>query len=109
MIDIYNLAKELRSNKPMNLVKSLQAESRQVDRFVSSLLGEKQLIPGGKGKGLKPEDVDPNELAIGIKVELEHSNNNRALAQEIALDHLAEDPNYYSKGKTKGMFPELGK
>ncbi len=40
IIDIYNLAKELRSNKLMNLVKTLKAESQQVDAFVSSLLEE---------------------------------------------------------------------
>jgi hypothetical protein len=107
IIDIYNVAKELRSNKLMNLVKSLQAESRRVDRFVNALLDD-QKIPGGKGAKLTPKDVCPEELAMGIKVELEHSNNDRQLAQEIALDHLAEDPKYYSKGKSKGMFPELG-
>jgi len=107
IIGIYNVAKELRSNKLMNLVKSLQAESRRVDRFVNTLLDD-QKIPGGKEAKLTPKDACPEELAMGIKVELEHSKNDRQLAQEIALDHLAEDPKYYSKGKSKGMFPELG-
>lgn len=38
------------------------------------------------------------QLDMGIKVELEHTNN-REVAREIALDHLGEDPNYYTKLK----------
>jgi len=36
------------------------------------------------------------QLAIGTKHELEHTRS-RAVAQEIAMDHLAEDPDYYVK------------
>jgi hypothetical protein len=46
--------------------------------------------------GLKEEDVDPQELSIGIQVEMEHTDD-PSIAKEIALDHLAEDPKYYSK------------
>jgi len=42
--------------------------------------------------------VDPKELAMGIKVEMEHTKN-KDKAKEIALQHLAEDPHYYSKLK----------
>jgi predicted ABC-type ATPase len=55
-------------------------------------------LPGGKGDKLKPEDVDPEQLKMGIEVELEHTND-RQVAREIALDHLAEDPRYYTKLK----------
>ena len=40
-------------------------------------------------------DVDPRQLAMGIKVEMEHTDD-RTVAREIALDHLAEDPSYYT-------------
>ena len=56
------------------------------------------LIPGGKGDKAKPSDFDPRELAMGIKVELEHTKSRR-LAREIAMDHLSEDPRYYTKLK----------
>lgn len=36
------------------------------------------------------------QLAKGIKVEKEHTND-LALAREIALDHLAEFPDYYDR------------
>lgn len=38
------------------------------------------------------------QLDMGMKVELEHTND-KEKAKEIALDHLWEDPNYYSKLK----------
>lgn len=54
-------------------------------------------IPGGKARGGRcPRNVDKAELAQGIKVELEHTNDRR-IAREIACDHLTEDGRYYSK------------
>jgi len=57
-----------------------------------------QIIPGGLGADLKSEDVDQKQLEMGIKVELEHTGD-KDMAQEIALDHLAEDPKYYTNLK----------
>ena len=39
-----------------------------------------------------------NQLEVGIGVEMEHTDN-EAKAKEIALDHLWEDPKYYTKLK----------
>lgn len=38
------------------------------------------------------------QLQHGIKVESEHTSD-KTTAREIALDHLAEDPDYYTKLK----------
>ena len=38
----------------------------------------------------------PTELAKGVKMELEHTNDHR-IALEIAKDHLSELPDYYSR------------
>lgn len=64
------------------------------------------VIPGGLAQGLNLTDiankhkVDIDELMkefqMGIKVEMEHTTD-RKVAEEIALDHLVEDPNYYTK------------
>jgi hypothetical protein len=64
-----------------------------------------ELIPGGRGEGLDPEDVDPKEFLVGTAVEMEHAED-KSFAQEIALDHLAENPKYYSDGMKKGIFEE---
>jgi len=37
-----------------------------------------------------------SQLRLGITVELEHTTNHE-LAMEIALDHLAEYPDYYTR------------
>ena len=46
-------------------------------------------------KGVTEADVDPKELADGIKVEAEHTDD-PAVAKLIALDHLAEYKHYYT-------------
>ena len=52
-------------------------------------------LPGGKGDDLDVVDVDPHELRLGMQHEMEHTDDPR-VASEIARDHLAEDPHYYS-------------
>lgn len=53
-------------------------------------------LPGGRASGMSPSDFDPGELRRGTEHELEHTGDRR-LAQEIAMDHLAEDEGYYQK------------
>jgi len=43
-----------------------------------------------------PVEQIKSQLAKGIKVELEHTSD-RAVAHEIALDHLGEFPDYYNR------------
>lgn len=54
----------------------------------------------GAGKALEEditvEDVDPDELKMGIKVEMEHTTDPK-LSTRIALDHLAEIDDYYTR------------
>jgi hypothetical protein len=40
-----------------------------------------------------------SQLEMGIKVEQEHTSNIK-IAREIALDHLNENPDYYTRLKT---------
>jgi hypothetical protein len=68
---------------------------------------KEDLIPGGKGDTSSPQSFDPHELAMGMKVEMEHTRDQR-LAKEIAIDHLTEDPHYYSKLNQSGLADELG-
>ena len=44
---------------------------------------------------LSKEDFD-RELHIGIAIEMEHTKN-RAVAKDIAMDHLHDNPDYYKK------------
>lgn len=56
------------------------------------------LLFGGKSKGISEEGVDPKELEMGIKVEMEHTDD-PVIAKKIALDHLSELPDYYTRLK----------
>jgi len=47
---------------------------------------------------ISEEDVDPEELKMGIEIEKEHTDD-LEIAKTIALQHLAEDPKYYTKLK----------
>ena len=51
---------------------------------------------------LHPNQINPLELRMGIKVELEHTDD-LDKAKKIALDHLAENPYYYTALKLSGI------
>lgn len=57
------------------------------------------LLKGGlmnTTEGFDLNAVDPNQLEMGIKVEMEHTPD-QTVAKKIALDHLAEIPDYYTR------------
>jgi hypothetical protein len=66
---------------------------------------EKELFKGQVKVGITPEDVDSKEFLVGLAVEKEHSKN-LSIQKTIALQHLAENPKYYSEGMKKGIFDE---
>ena len=53
-------------------------------------------IPGGLADNKRPSDFSSDALKKGAKVESEHTTD-KSIAQEIAMDHLSEDPKYYDK------------
>lgn len=68
-------------------------ESMEID-FVSEFFEKGR----AKEKGITESDVDQDELKRGIKVEYEHTSS-EIIARRIALDHLAECDDYYTKLK----------
>lgn len=56
----------------------------------------KDLIPGGLADKAEIKNFDIHQLLKGMKVEMEHTRNPN-MAIEIAMDHLTEDPEYYTK------------
>lgn len=50
----------------------------------------------GKGHKLSPGMVDSWQLKVGIEIEREHTRF-KWIAQIIALDHLYEFPDYYTR------------
>jgi hypothetical protein len=58
-------------------------------------------LHGGKADGRDPSEFDPKELEKGARHEMEHTDD-PAVAMEIAMDHLTEDPHYYSDLEAAG-------
>ena len=56
------------------------------------------LLQVGKHKDIPDDQFDAEQLNMGIEVEREHTDDPE-LAKEIAKDHLAEFPDYYTKLK----------
>lgn len=66
-------------------------------------------LPGGRADQYSEADFDAKKLEKGIAHELEHTNDPE-IAKEIAMDHLAEDPDYYEKLEKIGLEkPEIDK
>ncbi|MDG1949720.1 MAG: translation initiation factor IF-2 N-terminal domain-containing protein [bacterium] len=73
---------------------------KEVDEKISNK------IKGGKADKLTVEDIADkfsvpvkdiqSQLKMGEKVEMEHVDD-KSVAREIALDHLSEFPDYYSR------------
>jgi len=66
-----------------------------------------QNLVGGVGDKVTPDMVDPVALALGTQVEMEHTSDVN-VAREIAIDHLTEDPQYYTKLVKAGLSHEFG-
>lgn len=79
----------------VNLVGGLIELSREVS---SKTMKKSDLISGGLADDKVPSEFDPEALAIGTQIELEHTKD-PSVAREIAMDHLSEDPNYYDLEK----------
>jgi hypothetical protein len=92
--DVKKNSKKL-NNKGMSGYEEIDEIAVQIDN-----------IPGGLAKGMtlndiaKHHNISPqtlkNEFIKGYAIEREHTTDIN-IAKEIALDHLYEDPNYYSK------------
>lgn len=80
----------------------------QVQKIASSNIKEEK-IPGGRSNSEVREKAtelfDPMEISVGIKVEMEHTDSIEA-AREIALDHLVENRDYYTRLYHIGLIDE---
>lgn len=83
-------------------MKKLLAESLQEFK---ALREDAEVFKGQRQVGITAKDVDPKEFLVGLAVEAEHSSD-IAVQRQIALQHLADNPKYYSEGMKKGIFDE---
>lgn len=69
-------------------------DKHEFEEVAYSLLGN--LMSGGKSKGILPKNLDMEQLRMGIQVEYEHSSDIET-STKIAIDHLTEIPDYYTR------------
>jgi len=53
-------------------------------------------MEGGMGDKKVASDFNPQQIKYGVEIEMEHTDDPDT-AREIAIDHLTEDPEYYTK------------
>lgn len=85
-----------------------EVTDEQVKRIAASNIKEEK-IKGGRASEEVRENAtelfDPLEISVGIKVEMEHTDSIEA-AREIALDHLTENKDYYTRLYHIGLIDE---
>ena len=83
---------------------------------------ESEEVPGGEAENMTPKDLAKKhdvsvkdiekEIEVGTEIEMEHTDSKK-MAREIAMDHVAEFPDYYTnkkygvKASEKGLEKEL--
>lgn len=82
--------KRKRSMKKRRYISNIREASETVKKVLSHLKRKDE------AKNQPDDKYNPKELAMGIEVELEHTDSIEA-AKEIAKDHLEEYPDYYTR------------
>lgn len=109
MLSIKNQYKQLQEGN-MSQANFMRNLRMTIPHYITNVTSYKDSIKILKNKGILNEadireknlDVDQEELKKGIEVEKEHTDD-PVKAEEIALDHLAEDPQYYTKLDKAGL------
>jgi hypothetical protein len=86
---------------------SLEPQGDEVEQIAQDKEEVGELISGGKGEGKSPLEFAPDQIKKGMKVEMEHTDD-PMLSLEIALDHLTEDPEYYTEKETPETSAQFG-
>jgi len=85
-----------------DFAEKLGIDESKLEEYIYMIMGS--IFGSGRSKDFTGT-YDPKELAMGIKVEMEHTTN-PIIAERIAKDHLAEVPDYYTR--LKKMEAEAG-
>jgi hypothetical protein len=78
------------------LADNLKYNTHEFEEQIYFLLGSFLGYGRANEKNKTSKDVDQKELAMGIKVEMEHTSS-KILSERIATDHLCEIPDYYTR------------
>lgn len=103
--DAYNITVETFGQELTDIAMLLFRENKDTQNKLRLNL-EEQKIKGGMADDITLEDIAKKfnvtvaslkkQLKMGVEVELEHTKN-RSTAKDIAMDHLSEMPDYYTR------------
>lgn len=85
-----------KKKKPQSVVKVSEEEEIEVDAEVPTDTEITEPIEGGVGDDKSASDFNPQQIMIGMGIEMEHTDDPK-VALDIALDHLTEIPDYYTR------------
>lgn len=95
LLDFFKRNPDPSDDQVHELAASVGVTPHELEQMIYSILSS--FLSGGK-EPADPATVDPKELEMGVKVEMEHTTD-EAIARRIALQHLAEMKDYYTKLK----------
>jgi hypothetical protein len=102
---------DLGASGKWKVVKHNASFTGDAKKFVESLINsqgkfiDEDAVFGGKGDEKLDSEFNQYELDLGELVEMEHTSDPK-IAREIAKDHLAENPHYYSLLMKSGVVDE---
>ena len=70
-------------------------EFSHVNDLIYRMEGSRRAMKGGRAEGMSPSNFDPIQVAMGQKVEMEHTDDPQ-IALQISMDHLRENESYYT-------------
>ena len=86
---------------------SLEPENDVIAQLAQDKEETGEILKGGKGDGKSPVEFNGDQIMKGMEVEKEHTDDPMA-AIEIVLDHLTEDPEYYTQKETPEASAQFG-
>ena len=98
LAEFFTNTKNIDDKKVHTFAESIGLEHSEFENYIYKQLND-FFQSGLYSKATKKPNIDSKQLKMGISVEHEHVKS-KLLATKIALDHLTENPNYYTKLKT---------
>lgn len=87
---------EIETNEPeSDNSTSNEPETDKIEQLAQDKEETGEMLVGGDGDGKSPLEFDSDQVLKGMEVEIEHADN-PMISLEIVLDHLTEDPEYYT-------------
>jgi len=109
--EYYDLIRNIVVHTYKTVLKYMNESDNDDLSYVQKLAIEKkkrgEIIKGGLGDGKSPLEFNPEQIKLGMKVEMEHTND-PMIAIEIVLDHLSEDSEYYTRKEDPESSAQFG-